>query len=121
MTEYDKSRLEGKEYVVPRARYHACWRAATPVLVIIPLMLSFVFFVINFKGQYILPISEKANLLDSAIDADSSRNVDFLLHPEKHDSRKQDVLRFSWNISKATIAPDGVDKEVFLINSTSRN
>lgn len=117
MTENDKSPLESREYAVSHARHHACRRAAASVLIAVPLMLALVFFVVDSKAQYMLPVPEKADLLDSAIDAGSRRNIDLLLHPEKHVSRTQDVLHFSWNISKATIAPDGVEKEVFLINS----
>ncbi|OKL62992.1 hypothetical protein UA08_01788 [Talaromyces atroroseus] len=118
MTENDKSPLESKEYAVPHARYQACWKAAMPVLITIPLILALVFFVIDFRDQYMLPVPEKADLLDSsATDAGSGRNVEFFLHPENHVSRTQDVLHFSWNISKATITPDGVNKEAFLVNN----
>jgi len=33
-------------------------------------------------------------------------------------SREPGVRHFSWNISNVTIAPNGVEKEVFLINGT---
>lgn len=46
------------------------------------------------------------------------RDLKWLLHPEDHISRDPGIRRYSWNITKATIAPNGVEKEVFLINST---
>lgn len=45
------------------------------------------------------------------------RDLKFLLHPEDHVSRDSSVRHFSWIITKATIAPNGAKKEVFLINS----
>jgi hypothetical protein len=47
-----------------------------------------------------------------------TRDLKSLLHPEAHISRDPGIRRFSWNITKATIAPNGVEKDVFLINST---
>ncbi|KAE9365868.1 multicopper oxidase [Stipitochalara longipes BDJ] len=44
------------------------------------------------------------------------RDPKILLHPEDHVSRGPRVRHFSWNITKATIAPDGVQKCAFLIN-----
>lgn len=47
------------------------------------------------------------------------RDLKLLLHPEDHVSRDAGVRHFSWNITTAAIAPDGVQKDVFLINSTT--
>lgn len=44
------------------------------------------------------------------------RDLKFLLHPEDHVSRDAETRRYSWNITKAIRAPNGVKKEVFLIN-----
>ncbi|TVY90217.1 Laccase [Lachnellula willkommii] len=44
------------------------------------------------------------------------RDLKFMLHPEEHVSRDPCIRKFSWNITKETIAPNGVEKNVFLIN-----
>jgi hypothetical protein len=46
------------------------------------------------------------------------RDLKFLLHPQDHVSRDAGIRVFSWNITKGVRAPDGVQKDVFLINST---
>lgn len=48
-----------------------------------------------------------------------NRDLKLLLHPEDHVSREPSARKFVWNITKAKIAPDGVEKDVLLINSTS--
>lgn len=60
--------------------------------------------------------------LDSISAGDSpigtpSRDLRFSLHPEVHVSRAAGVRSFSWEITKKTASPDGVQKKVFLINS----
>lgn len=47
------------------------------------------------------------------------RDVKWFLHPEDHVSRDPVIRRLSWNITKATMAPNGVKKDVYLINGTS--
>jgi hypothetical protein len=48
------------------------------------------------------------------------RNLEVILHPEEHVSRDSGLRKFSWIITKAVIAPDGVQKNVFLINGISK-
>lgn len=38
------------------------------------------------------------------------------LHPEKHVSRGAKTLEFHWNVTLGTMAPDGVEKHVYLVN-----
>ena len=45
------------------------------------------------------------------------RDVTRFLNPEEHVSRDPRTTQLSWNITKAVIAPDGVRKGVYLINS----
>lgn len=45
-----------------------------------------------------------------------SRDLKQVLHPEDHVSREASTRSFSWNITKAATAPNGVRKELFLIN-----
>ena len=56
---------------------------------------------------------------DSAQEPGHERDLKWLLHPEDHVSRGPGIRHFSWNITKATIAPNGVKKDVFLINGTT--
>lgn len=39
------------------------------------------------------------------------------LHPEVHAIRKPRTLTFDWNITIGKASPDGVEKEIYLINS----
>lgn len=45
-----------------------------------------------------------------------SRDLKLLLHPDEHVSREPGLRRYSWNITKSLIEPDGVKREVLLIN-----
>lgn len=56
---------------------------------------------------------------DPNLQAEPKRDLKFLLHPEDHVSRDLEVRRYSWNVTKAMRAPNGVEKEVFLINGTA--
>lgn len=38
------------------------------------------------------------------------------LHPELHVSRGAKKLEFHWNVTLGTMAPDGVEKQVYLVN-----
>ncbi|KXT08711.1 hypothetical protein AC579_1573 [Pseudocercospora musae] len=49
---------------------------------------------------------------DDYDDDDASVN----LHPEQHGSREPRTMELEWNVTKAVIRPDGVAKEVFLVN-----
>jgi hypothetical protein len=52
----------------------------------------------------------------------ASRNdsVEINLHPEEHIFRDPTTIRHIWNITSSRVAPDGVSKDVFLINGKSR-
>ena len=38
------------------------------------------------------------------------------LHPKLHNARKATTLTFDWNITLGTRSPDGVEKQVYLVN-----
>lgn len=38
------------------------------------------------------------------------------LHPEQHNARKPKTLTFHWSVTQGIRAPDGVQKEVYLVN-----
>lgn len=48
--------------------------------------------------------------------ATSESDIKLVLHPEDHVSREPRVVRLSWNISKARLSPDGVQRDVILVN-----
>lgn len=94
------------------------WQATLQVLVITPLVLSIVLFVIYFQNVA-TPLDLIAASTTKSLNTGNTeikRDFGIFLHPKDHILREPDVLRFSWNITKATIAPDGVEKDVFLIN-----
>ena len=87
-------------------------------LLLIPLT---IFFILNrewYAEFYVLgpKLSEHP---DPAQELGHERDLKWLLHPEYHVSRDPSIRHFSWNITKATKAPNGVKKDVFLINGTT--
>lgn len=38
------------------------------------------------------------------------------LHPRLHASRKPETLTYRWNVTKGLASPDGVEKQVYLVN-----
>lgn len=41
------------------------------------------------------------------------------LHPEEHVWRDAKTLHFHWNVTLGTMSPDGVEKQVYLVNGLS--
>lgn len=87
------------------------------LIILIPLTVFFILYLewhSIFKGQgpkFTIPP-------DPFMPAGPERDLKLLLHPEDHVLREASLRHFSWNISKATRSPNGVRKDVFLINST---
>ncbi|KAF4120553.1 Multicopper oxidase with three cupredoxin domains [Geosmithia morbida] len=50
------------------------------------------------------------------VSAPQRGGFEILLNPRKHRSREQGTRKYRWVVSQAIISPDGVEKEVFLIN-----
>lgn len=95
-----------------------CTRAFVVTLLSIPLTIFFIWYLqwlLDFEAPGSIPIEPPS--LDSA--AGPARDLKFVLHPEDHLSREPGIRHFSWNITKAIIAPNGVQKETFLINGTA--
>lgn len=44
------------------------------------------------------------------------KQLAYLLHPQEHTSRPPTTLSFNWAISSGLRSPDGVEKQVYLIN-----
>lgn len=45
-------------------------------------------------------------------------NLGIILRPEDHIYRQPKTIQYSWNITTGIRAPDGVTKQVYLINGT---
>lgn len=84
-------------------------------ILLIPLT---IFFVLDrpWHAEFDAPGRKPSEHPDSAQEPGHERDLKWLLHPEVHVSRDPATRHFSWNISKVIIAPNGVKKDVFLIN-----
>lgn len=49
---------------------------------------------------------------------EDERQIVLSLHPEQHTTRGPATLVFNWTITLGTRAPDGVEREVYLVNGT---
>ena len=85
------------------------------------LTLLIIFFVLDRRWYAVLDATgpDLPEHLDVAQQPGNERDLKWLLHPEDHVSRDPCVRHLSWNITKAMISPNGVKKEVFLINGIS--
>jgi hypothetical protein len=129
MSEVDESLLGHRsDLAAARWRYegaarhhtHKGWRCTLALAVTLLFTLSALFTVfLRWNSALKTAETTKTDPLNLAAVREPERDLGFLLHPEDHVSREPGVRRFVWNITKATIAPDGVQKEVFLINSLS--
>lgn len=45
--------------------------------------------------------------------------VGILLHSKTHSNRDAETLRFDWTVTTGTRSPDGVEKQVYLVNGKS--
>jgi hypothetical protein len=88
----------------------------TVTLLLIPLT---IFFMLDFQWHsgFQLSGSKLAEVPNHVALAGPERDLKFILHPEDNLSRGPEIRHFSWNITKAAIAPNGVQKELFHINS----
>jgi hypothetical protein len=86
-------------------------------LLFIPLTILFILY-LQWHSAFEAPRAEMAEPFDPVMALGPERDLKFLLHPQDHVSRDPGIRHFSWNITKGMIAPDGVQKDVFLINST---
>lgn len=108
----------------PNRKCSARWKIILLFIATLFAILFAIFFII-YPALYSNPTTRNTELLlpletvsQEDIPADTPhRDLKFTLHPEEHVSRDAGTRRFSWNITKETISPDGVQKRVFLINS----
>jgi hypothetical protein len=99
-----------------RARIYAPAFLVTVTLIVSTIFILWLQWHSAFEGQGLNPPEPSG----PSIVPGSERDLKLLLHPEAHVSRDPGIRRFSWSIKKAKkIAPDGVQKDVFLINGTS--
>lgn len=109
----------------PRLDKNRSWSTATLILGLILLISSLSIFAVYHKSRFVrFPGPEltgftEENIVHAGIHPDLKRQMTIYLHPEEHSSHEPETRYFLWNITKATVAPDGVEKEVFLINGRS--
>lgn len=105
-------------------RRHRIWSITHLLISLTSLLITLtIFFILGrqWHAEFEAPGPAAPTLsghLDSTQEPGHERNLKWLLHPEDHVSRAPGIRHFSWNITKATIAPNGVKKDVFLINGT---
>jgi hypothetical protein len=71
---------------------------------------------LQWQYAYGVPQRMPAESFSHLAPAEPKNDLKLLLHPDAHVSRAPSVRQYSWNVTKARIAPDGVEKDVFLIN-----
>ena len=47
---------------------------------------------------------------------DATGQIAIPLHPKEHATREPKTLEFNWDVTRGTASPDGVEKEVYLVN-----
>lgn len=47
---------------------------------------------------------------------DPAQETGFVLNPKDHNTREPQTLRMTWNVTRELREPDGVEKQVYLIN-----
>ncbi|CAK7218702.1 hypothetical protein SEUCBS140593_003643 [Sporothrix eucalyptigena] len=90
----------------------------TPTLtIIIALSVVSALYLLLINGNIPMP-SYGAGSSDSVSKSHDVSENDLIiyLHPEDHIHREPQVIHMSWNITKARLAPDGVFRDVILIN-----
>ncbi|KAH8648436.1 iron transport multicopper oxidase fet3 [Xylariales sp. PMI_506] len=82
----------------------------TPLTVLLILYLQ-------WQSAFWIPTVNPVQSTDSIAAKGPLRDLKVLLHPEENISRPPSIRKYSWNITKSIITPNGVEKEVFLINN----
>jgi hypothetical protein len=115
----DSPMQRGEEGFVDRKPNYRGRAGAIGLLLILgtSLISLVVYFALNRQWNGLAEFEPKlADHLGLSQGLDTERSLRWLLHPESHVSRDPGVRHLSWNITKATIAPNGVKKDVFLVN-----
>lgn len=58
---------------------------------------------------------------DGASDLKSRGQIAIPLHTARHATRSPTTLEFRWNVTSETQSPDGVQKNIYLVNGTSQS
>jgi hypothetical protein len=97
----------------PRAQI--CVLAFVATILLIPLTIFFILY-LQWQSAFEAPGSNLTEPPGPVMVAGPERDLKLLLHPEDHVSRDSGTIHLFWNITKAKVAPNGVEKDVFLIN-----
>lgn len=91
-------------------------RLVTPVFTIVmALAVVFALFLLLTNGTLSMP-SLGGSTKDPSKAHLTEKDPIIVLHPEDHIHREAQKIHLSWNITKGRIAPDGVFRDVILIN-----
>jgi hypothetical protein len=106
-----------KEEVAARNSNRRHWMRAITLL-LTPLVIFFVWD-LQRRIEFDIPGPKLSGYPYPGQEPGYLRDLKWLLHPEDHTSRDLGIRHFLWNITKASMAPNGVKKEIFLINGTT--
>lgn len=91
-------------------------RIAAPVLTILTaLVVVFALLTLLTSGS---PSTSHHDITGNADTDLTKKDPVIVLHPEDHTHRESQTIHLSWNITKGRIAPDGVSRDVIMINGT---
>lgn len=90
--------------------WHWVWIVAGGATVLLFTLLNF-----EFEWEF-LPTSYKPYYNLTTTGSSNFRDFTITLNPDKHHNREAHTRTFSWNITSALLRPDGVSREVILIN-----
>ena len=97
------------------------WPCFLPLAVVLTSVLLFYLVAPNLYTPTRWKIDEASSEHSSSVTQQTTSTVTsddltIQLHPQDHESRPATTIRFEWNITKGERRPDGVAKDVFLIN-----
>ncbi|KUJ15800.1 uncharacterized protein LY89DRAFT_783068 [Mollisia scopiformis] len=96
-------------------RTRSCSLVFIATLLLIPVTILFVLY-LPWTSASKAPAPDLTTTPETVSVVGPTRDLRLLLRPEDHVSRDPTIQYFSWNITKGKIAPNGVQKDVFLIN-----
>lgn len=71
---------------------------------------------LTFKLEWRLVPTKNETSYNLPTTGSSIRDFTIALHPDEHNDRDAQTRNFAWSITSALLRPDGVSKEVILIN-----
>lgn len=117
------SRILGKRTHNRAAKKLNSFNSALPMIIAVAAFLLLAFFTLITLRPFLNPDTSRSSwpqfYKPQSDSAKSSNTLEILLHPEKHTQRASKVIHYHWTITSDFRAPDGVRKNVHLINGRS--